>query len=402
MTGTGRAMLHVPLRARSPEAALRPQIQDLEIENIASLAHRARSLGGVIPLWYGESDLVTPAFARDAAKAALDAGQTFYVPDMRGTAELVEALGAYQTRLHGTEIGPDRTSVQPGGMQAMLLALSLVAEPGANVVIVEPQWPNTRHVTHLVGAEPRPVPLRYDGHAFRLDLDAVFARCDARTRAIAFSSPANPTGWTATREELEALLAFSRRRGVWIIADEVYARLYWAADAAPSLLQVADPDDLALCVNSFSKAWAMTGFRIGWLNHPASLVDRVSAMTQYMTSGTAAFVQAAAAAALREGEGFVAAMRDRCRAGLDLAYSRLGQSERYRLPAKPEGGMYAFFRIEGQPDSRAACQAVLEEARVGLAPGALFGGSGEGWLRMCVARDPAGLREALDRMAAVG
>lgn len=394
-------MLDVPLASRSPERHLRPQIQDLEIENIASLAHRARALGGVIPLWYGESDLVTPAFVRDATKAALDAGQTFYVPDMRGTAELVEALSQYQSRLHGVEVGPDQTSVQPGGMQAMLLALSLVAEPGTNVVILEPQWPNTRHVAHLVGAEARTVPLRFDGADFRLDLDAVFARCDTRTRAIAFSSPANPTGWTATREELEALLAFSRRRGIWIIADEVYARLFWAADAAPSLLQVADPDDLAMCVNSFSKAWAMTGFRVGWLNHPASLMPRVSAMTQYMTSGTAAFIQAGAAAALREGEGFVQQMRERCRAGLDQVYARLGQSERYRLPAKPAGGMYAFFRVEGQPDSRTACQAVLEAARVGLAPGALFGQAGEGWLRMCVARDPTGLSEALDRMAAV-
>lgn len=394
-------MLDMPLSSRQPERALRPQIQDLEIENIASLAHRARSLGGVIPLWYGESDLVTPPFVRDATKASLDAGQTFYVPDMRGTAELIEALSAYQTRLYGTEIGPDRTHVQPGGMQAMLVALSLVAEPGTNVVVIEPQWPNTRHVTHLVGAEARPVPLRFDGSDFRLDLDAVFARCDARTRAIAFSSPANPCGWTATREDLEALLAFSRRRGVWIVADEVYARLFWAADAAPSLLQVADPEDLALCVNSFSKAWAMTGFRIGWINHPASLVDRVSAMTQYMSSGTAAFIQAGAAAALRDGEGFVAQMRGRCRAGLDMAYARLGQSERYRLPAKPAGGMYAFFRIEGQPDSRAACRTVLEETRVGLAPGALFGRSGEGWLRMCIARDPGQLREALDRLAAL-
>ena len=317
---------------------------------------------------------------------------------MRGNAELVEALGAYQTRLYRQPIGPDRTAVQPSGMQAMLLALELVADVGSNVVYVEPQWPNSHNCIHLVGAEPRPVPLRLDGSGWQLDLDRVFARCDARTRAILFSSPANPTGWTASREELQALLDFSRERGVWIIADEVYARLFWDADAAPSMLEIADPDDLVLCVNSFSKAWAMTGFRAGWLTHPASIASEVLALTQYMSSGTADFIQVAGAAALNGGEPFVAEMRDRCHAGLKLAYERLGENPLFRLPPMPRGGMYAFFAVEGWDDSHAACLDVLRRAKVGLAPGALFGTTARTHLRMCIARDPAQLSDALGRL----
>lgn len=389
--------------AASPVSRLRPQIQDLETENIADLAVRARALKDVIPLWYGEGDLVTPAFIRDASKRALDDGQTFYVPDMHGTAPLRDAMSRYQTTLHGRPIGPDRTTVTPGGMQSVLLAAELVADLGTNVVYLEPQWPNIKSVVHLVGAEPRAVPLRLGPAGWTLDLDAVFARCDARTRAIFLSTPSNPSGWTATAAELEALLAFSRQRGIWLVGDEVYARLYYGTEnggrVAPSLLQIAEPDDLVMCVNSFSKSWAMTGYRVGWLNHPAAIAPQVAAMTQYMTSGVAAVLQAGATAALNDGEPFVAEMRERCRAGLDLAYDRLGRIAAVELPPKPVGGMYVFFRVRGQPDSRAACRMVLEEARVGLAPGYMFGDAGSGFVRMCVCRDAAQLGDALDRMA---
>ncbi len=267
------------------------------------LAETARHIPGVIPLWFGEGDLVTPAFIRDAAKQALDAGRTFYVPNMRGTASLTAALAAYQTRLYGRPIGIDRSTVAPSGMQAMGLAVSLVVETGNNAIYIAPQWPNTHNAIHVAGGEPRPCPLVLRDNRWMLDIDHVAALCDARTRAIVFSSPANPTGWTATTDDLRALLALSRERGIWIIADEVYGRLYFDGDVAPSILQLAEPDDLVMCVNSFSKAWAMTGFRLGWLAHPAAVADRIGAMTQYLNSGTADFIQEAGTAAITHGEG---------------------------------------------------------------------------------------------------
>jgi aspartate aminotransferase len=384
--------------AASPASHIRPQIQDLVTDNIAELAKRARTLGDVAPLWFGEGDLVTPGFIRDAAKQALDDGRTFYVPSMNGIPALATALSDYQTRLHGRPIGTDRTTVTPGGMQAVLLALELVVDTGTNVVYVEPQWPNIHHAIHLVGGEPRPCPLALQDGEWRLDLDRLAARCDARTRAIILSTPANPTGWTASREDLAALLALGRDRGIWIICDEVYGRLYFQGDIAPSMLQIAEPDDMVMCVNSFSKAWAMTGFRLGWLNHPPSVATRLGAMTQYMNSGTADFIQAAGEAAITQGEAFVQQIRARCRDGIALAHERLGRMPGVRLLAPAPGGMYVFFAIDRWASGRDACLFLLEQARVGLAPGELFGASGAGYLRMCVCRDPVQLGAALDRM----
>jgi aspartate aminotransferase len=382
-----------------PLAGVRPQIQDLRTENIAALAVRAREVGDVIPLWYGEGDIQTPAFIKEAAKASLDGGNTFYIPNMRGYGPLTEALSAYQSDLFGRRIAVDRSTVTPGGMQALAMAMELLVDLGTNVVYVTPQWPNIHNAIHLVGGEPRPVPLSFDTD-FRLDLDRLFDACDARTRAICFSSPSNPTGWTASREEMQALLDFSRRTGIWIISDEVYNRLYFEGRAAPSMLEIAEDGDRVLTVNSFSKAWAMTGWRVGWLTHPSGVADQVAAMTQYVNSGTAGFVQAGAVAALTDGEALVEEVRERVKTGLDLAYERLAAIPGVVLPDKPRGGMYAFFRLEGEEDSKAACWRIIEQARVGLSPGYLFGASSRPFLRMCVFRERSQIETALDRMVA--
>lgn len=376
---------------------VRAQIRDLHTENIANLAVRARELGDVIALWYGEGDMVTPAFIRDAAKAAFDEGLTFYIPNMRGFGPLNEALSDYQTRLHGRTIPVARTTVTPGGMQALYLALELLVDTGTNVVYVSPQWPNIHNAIHLIGGEPRPFALDFAGD-WRLDLDRLFAACDARTRAIFLSTPSNPTGWTATRDEMRALLDFSRRTGIWIISDEVYGRLYFEGAVAPSILQLAEDGDRVLSVNSFSKAWAMTGWRIGWLTHPSDVADQLGAMTQYVNSGTAGPIQAGAVAAIRQGEPLVEEIRQRIKTGLDLAYDRLEKMPGLVLPAKPRGGMYAFFALEGENDASRACAKILEKARVGLAPGHLFGDASKAFLRMCVCRDRDQIATALERM----
>ncbi|MDQ0314027.1 pyridoxal phosphate-dependent aminotransferase [Amorphus orientalis] len=378
---------------------IRPQIMDLETENIAELAVRAQSLTDVITLWYGEGDLVTPSFIREAAKEALDAGQTFYVPDMRGLPALTRELSSYLTRLHGREIAVERSTITPGGMQAVFLALELIVERGDNVVFVEPQWPNIKHAIHVAGGEPRPVSLDFRDGSWQLDLDRVFERCDARTKAIMFSTPSNPLGWTASPEELQALIDFSRRTGIWILSDEIYNRLHFSGDRAPSVLQLAEDEDLVISINGFSKAWAMTGWRLGWLTHPKSLASPLSAMTQYVNSGTAAFVQAGGLAALKEGETFVGEVRARCRAGVDAAYDALAGLNSVILPEKPEGGMYVTFALADEADSREACTRLLEEARVGLAPGWLFGDASKAFLRMCICRDTAQIAEAGGRIA---
>ncbi|MGN7292706.1 pyridoxal phosphate-dependent aminotransferase [Rhizobium sp. SAFR-030] len=378
-------------------SGIRDQIKDLHTENIAAMAVRAAKLEDVIALWYGEGDMVTPGFIREAAKKSLDDGETFYVPDMRGTSRLQTAISDYQSRLHGRTIDVTRSTVAPGGMQALYVALALIAEVGTNVVYVAPQWPNINNAIHLLGAEARPVSLDFDGD-WKLDLDRLFAACDARTRAIFLSTPANPTGWTASAEEMAALLEFSRQTGIWIISDEVYGRMYFHGDVAPSMLAISDEEDRVLTINSFSKAWAMTGWRVGWLTHPKSVGAQIAAMTQYINSGTAAVIQAGAVAALEQGEPLVADIRQRVEAGMDIVYEGLSKVNSIVLPTKPKGGMYAFFGMRDVPDAREACSMILEKARVGLAPGHLFGSSSMGFIRLCVFRDKARLTTAVERM----
>lgn len=380
-------------------AGIRAAIRDLSTENVAELAVRASSLTDVIPLWYGEGDLVTPQFIRDAAKAALDGGMTFYIPDMRGLPALTEALSQYQSRIHGREIPVSRSTVTPSGMQAVLLALELVVDPGDEVIFIEPQWPNVRNAIQLVGGVPVPFGLDFDESGWRLDMERLLASCTNKTKAIFLPTPSNPAGWVASAEENRILLEFSRKTGIWIIADEVYARLYFEGDVAPSLLQIAEDGDRVLAVNSFSKAWAMTGWRVGWLTHPSDLAAPLGAMTQYMNSGTAGFVQAGAAAALTQGEPLVATIRERCRVGRDLAYEKLAGLPQTEFGPPPRGGMYVFFSLKGHEDASSACRQILEGARVGLAPGHLFGEASRRFLRVCVFREEKQLAEAFDRIA---
>lgn len=392
-------MNRLEIKPGSPLSAIRGNLADIETENIAELASRAKDKPDLIELWYGEGDIVTPDFIRKAAQESLDKGETFYVPQMAGRPDLSTALAAYQSDLHGVRLDTDRTTVTPGGMQSVHLALSLVLEAGDNAVYIEPQWPNIRHAIQIAGAEARPVSLALQDGAWTLDLDAVFDACDARTRAIVFSSPSNPCGWMADLDLYRQLLEFSRKTGIWIISDEVYSRLVRDGRSAPSLLQVAEPEDLALCINGFSKAWAMTGWRIGWLNHPASIAPVVRAMTQYINSGTASFIQAGALAAVTRGEGTVRMIRDRLSNGIDAAYDELSRSNAIILPQKPAGGMYAFFRIEGHDDANAACIDMVEKAHVGLAPGGMFGNAFKSWIRMCIARQEDKVRTACERLA---
>lgn len=394
-------MKRLALDPTSALAAIRSPLIDLETDNIATLAERAAGKPDLIALWYGEGDVVTPEYIRQAAKDALDQGQTFYVPQMAGHPALTAALAAYQSDLHGVELGEDRTTITPSGMQAVHLACTLLLQAGDNAVYVEPQWPNIRRAIEMAGAEARPVPLQMVGDDWRLDLDRLFDSCDARTRAIILSSPSNPSGWMADLDLYRALIAFSRKTGIWIISDEVYSRLVFEGRAAPSLLQVAEPEDHAMCINGFSKAWAMTGWRIGWLNHPASLAPVVRAMTQYMNSGTAAMIQAGALAAIRQGEPTVEMIRDRVKGGMEAAYAVLGRSNSVVLPKRPGGGMYTFFRVEGEEDANRACLRMIEEASVGLAPGGMFGAEFKGWIRMCVAREPDQIAQACERLVGI-
>jgi aspartate aminotransferase len=378
---------------------IRRAIHDLPGSKIGEVASTAFGDPSVIPLWFGEGDLPTPAFISEAATEALRRGETFYTWK-RGLPKLREAIASYLSRLHGATVAPDRVMATSSGMSAIMLTVQILVEPGDNVVIVSPVWPNIVTAVATMGGAPREVPLAptADG-AWRLDLDRLFAACDGATRAIFVNSPSNPTGWTIRREEAVAILDFARARGIWIIADEVYERIVYDAPAV-SFLALAEPQDRVLSMNSFSKAWAMTGWRLGWMVAPVDWNPILDKMIEINTSGAPAFLQHGAIAAIASGEEFVAGFVERCRTGREIVLQGLSRYKRVRL-ARPAGAFYAFFAVDGMRDSLGFAKEAVARAKVGLAPGIAFGPAGEGYLRLCFASTPPRLEEAIGRLEAV-
>ncbi len=376
----------------------RAHIRDIPLENIAGLAKDRFGDPSIIPLWFGEGDVPAPAFIGEAMSRAIAAGHVFYT-HQNGIPELRETLANYLSGLGARAIGPERITVTASGMNAIMLALTLICEAGDNIVAIDPVWPNTGGMARLLGAEVRSVRMDSGPAGWSLDPDRLAASLDARTRAVFFASPGNPTGAMIPLEVQAAVLKLCRERGVWLLADEVYNRLAFGVSSAPTILDIAEPEDRLIVINSFSKSWAMTGWRLGWMVHPPSIGPTVAMLTQYTNSGVTTFLQHAGVAAIREGEPFVGSMRAYCEAGMAIVCDALERSQRVRLGARPKAGMYAFFEIDGMPDARQACLDILATTGVGLAPGTFFGPGSQSFLRACVCRAPDVLGQAMQRLA---
>ena len=377
---------------------IRAALEAIESSRIREVSDIGMAMAGVTPLWFGESDIATPDFVRAAAAASLAGGETFYSSNA-GIVELRRALARYESGLRGREIGAERIVVTTSGMTAIMLAMETFLEAGDNAIVHTPIWPNCIQTVRIMGAEARLIELRHGPDGWTLDLDALFAMTDERTRAIFVNSPSNPTGWTMSAEDQMRLLAFARSRGIWIIADEVYTRIAYEAERAPSFLDVAKPDDPLVVVNSFSKNWCMTGWRLGWMVAPAALVPTITKLVEFNFSCAPVFVQRAGVAALEQGEGFVAETQALYRRNRDMVYQRLAAIDGVRM-ANPPGAFYAFIGVDGMDDSLAVAKRILMERKVGLAPGSAFGPGGEGHLRLCFAVQSDKLSSALDRLAA--
>jgi aspartate aminotransferase len=325
-------------------------------------------------------------------------GKTFYTPN-RGITALKDALIAYNKMLYGVDIHESRIAVTPSGMSAVMLIAQGTVNPGDNVVAVTPSWPNILRAMQICGAEAREVAMTAGNAGWSLDMDALFAACDDRTRVIYLASPGNPTGWMIEREQAQALLEFARKRNIAILSDEVYHRLTYDRPRAFSFLDIAKPDDPVFVVNSFSKAWAMTGWRLGWIVYPEGHTASFEKLIQFNSSGAAEFLQHGAIAALRDGEPFVKFFAERCRGGRDLVNARLARMPRIRnIPNT--GGFYAMFDVEGVSDTLAFCKRAVLEARIGMAPGISFGRGSERFVRLCYARSDQQLTLAMDRLEA--
>jgi len=384
--------------ARDAVRALRPS-------QIREVANAGFGIDDVLPFWFGESDRVTPSFIRDSASAALAAGATFYTHNL-GIAPLRAALARYVGELHGPT-SPDHVAVTSAGVNALMLAAQLVVGAGDRVVAVTPLWPNLVEIPKILGAHVETVALRYGERGWQLDIERLLAALTPDTRMLLINSPNNPTGWVMSRDEQRTVLAHCRRHGIWLVADEVYERLYYAdADpgaggthsrTAPSFLDLAGRDERVICVNSFSKAWLMTGWRLGWIVAPATLMDDLGKLVEYNTSCAPAFVQQAGITAVEQGERFTQELVLDLKASRDHLVRALSTVPGVDVKAPP-GAMYLFFSMPGASRSLELCKAMVREVGLGVAPGSAFGPQGEGFVRWCYACDTARLDAGVERL----
>jgi len=386
---------------------LRPSLDSLPASRIREVAnHYANEVAlgrakDLVKFWFGEGDLTTPQFIRDAAKASLDAGETFYNHNL-GIIELREAVAGYVDRLHRpqTTIDVDRIAITSAGVNALSLVAQALIEPGDRVPIVTPVWPNVTAQPQIVGGKVIRVPLTCKDGVWSLDLQRLLDAAPPGTRMVVVNSPGNPTGWVMPQADWNALLAHCRRHGIWLVADDAYERIVFDGSAhAPGVLSQVDPDERFISANTFSKSWTMTGWRLGWLVAPRPFIANFAKMVEFNTSCAPTFVQRAGIVAIRDGDELIAQTVARLMSARDLLVGRLRALKGVEV-ASPPGSMYVFFRIAGISDDSLACaKQLVGDVGLGLAPGIAFGPEGEGYLRWCFAATHGLIEQGVERLA---
>ncbi len=377
-------------------ANLRREAAQSPESGIITVANHGRGKEGLIPLWVGEGDLATPDFIREAAQKGIADGETFYtwqagIPDLR------EALARYHARHFSKSFRPENFYVTGSGMHAIEMALKATTGAGEEAIYLSPAWPNFVGASGLAGVVPVPVELEFGANGWMLDPEKIASAITPRTRAMFINTPSNPTGWTSDIETLRFILDLAREKGIWIIADEIYSHFCYGGTRAPSFMDIMEPDDHIIFVNSFSKNWAMTGWRVGWMTVHPSIGPVVENMIQYSNSGVAQFMQRGAVAALDHGDDFIAMQVERARLTRDRLCATLQGTGKVKL-TPPQGAFYLFFGVDGVTNSVKAAIDMVDNANVGLAPGSAFGLGGEGFFRLCFCRNPQQVDEAAARL----
>ncbi len=379
---------------------MRQAIQNLEESKIREVANAGFGRSDVLAFWFGESDEVTPDFIREAAIESLRKGETFYAHNL-GLAQLREAVAHYTGGLHGP-MSPERIAITSGGVNALMLAVQALVDAGDEAVVVTPVWPNLTAQPLIMGAQLKRVSLRPAGGAWTLDLQALLDAVTPATRLLVVNAPNNPTGWTLSRAEQQAILDHCRKTGTWILADEVYERLYYDATpnrCAPSFLDIASPGDRLVVAHSFSKSFLMTGWRLGWLVMPAAMTHHMGKLIEFNTSCASVFTQRAALAALQRSDDVTPRVVAHLKTCRDTLVPLLRAVPGVELEAA-KGGMYAFFKLDGFGDSLSLAKRLVAEAGLGLAPGNAFAPEAQGWLRWCFAsKDVSRLEEGVARLS---
>jgi len=382
-----------------PEVA--PSARRVPYSRIRELAELAMSRPDVLKLYFGESNLPTPEYIKRAAFKAMADGYTFYTENA-GLPSLRRGLAEHYRKLHSVTLDPEsEITVTASGVQALNVGIRCALDPGDEALVLTPAWPNGSANVMLASGVPREIPHVLRGKRYEIDFDALEAAVTPRTRLLVYTSPSNPLGWVATVEEQRHLLDFARRHNLWLLADEVYERLYYRGgklgEPAPSILRLATREDAVVVVQSFSKSYCMTGWRVGWLVARRDLARKAAELNEFIISHAPSFAQRAAETALAWGEGELLKMLARLKENRDFCLAALRRMPGVTVP-EPEGAFYVFPKIAGLTDSFDLCRRLLEETNVGLAPGVAFGAGGEGSLRICYAAERSILEPAMERL----
>jgi aspartate aminotransferase len=377
---------------------LSTRLSTMAASSTMAVDDRARKMAAagrdVVSLGTGDPDFATPAHIIEAAHRAMLAGDTHYPPS-RGTRPLLEAISQKLRVENGATAGPDQIVVTPGAKWALYLALAAVLNPGDEVLVLEPAWVSYVPMVALNGGVPVTVSLAPDD--FRVTEDALRAALSPRTKAIIVNSPGNPTGRVLDAAEVAAIAAVAVDAGLYVISDEIYEHL--AFDGRRNICLMADPRlaDRTLVVNGFSKAYAMTGWRLGWLAAPAEVITLALRLQSQTMTAASSISMAAGVAALTGPQECVADMTEEYARRRNLAVARLNDIPGFSCPA-PEGAFYLLPAV-GQDDDVTFAQGLLEDQAVAVVPGSAFGEAGRGRVRLTLAASWTQIERALDRMA---
>jgi len=381
--------------------AIASSVEVVPRSRIRELAEIAMSMDGVLRLYFGESNLPTPDYIKQAAICAMQQGFTFYTENA-GLPSTRRAIAGYYRAMQGIDLDPaEEIVVTASGVQALHLGIRCVLDPGDDALVLTPAWPNGSSSAMMANARVVQVPHPLRGERYAIDFEALEAAVTPRTRMLLYTSPSNPLGWVATDEEQQRLLDFARRHDLWLIADEVYDRLFYAGgklgEPVPSILRKATREDAVLVIHSFSKSYCMTGWRVGWLIGRRDAIAKATQLNEFIVSHAPTFAQKAGETALAEGEPELLRMLERLKENRDLCLDALQGLPGVTVP-KPDGAFYLFPCVEGLDDSFEFCRKLLMETRVGLAPGVAFGNGGEGSVRICYAAERSILEPAMERL----
>ena len=362
--------------------------QNEQLSGIREFTYLVRATPGAVGFTIGEPDLDTPDPIKEAAKAALDANDTHYPPG-NGYPATLEAISAYEARAHGLHYGPDEIILTDGATEALFVSFATILNPGDEVIIPTPAFGLYESIVRL--QRGLPVALPTEKNAYQIDPAALRAAITPRTKAVILTSPNNPTGCIYTKETLDAVHEVLREAQVFVLCDDVYRELVYSGEYH-SFSEYQDMRDRIIVIQSFSKPYAMTGWRLGYLMADAPLRERLQVFHQYCVTSAPAFLQAGCVKALETDVAPVRALFKRRR---DYMYGRL--TEMGWPCQEPEGAFYIFVDIsQWSMDSRAFARRMLAEAGVGVIPGVFFGT--EGYIRLSYCYSDAELKEGLDRM----